>query len=313
MNLTTRLRLGVAAVGALAAVAAFASPTVAAEAPPGPGAPPGPVALTEAQPGAPAQAALAPGAEYVSLGDSYGAGTGVFPLAEGPPPWCLQSSQNYSHLVAAQLGYRLTDVSCGSATAIGLGLPLYPGMRPQLDALTPTTELVTLMVGGNDHNTFGGAVAACIAARASNPGAYDPCRAQYGAGMFAPIVTGTHPDLVGALRAIHARSPRARVVVVGYPWLFPGSGSCAAQIPVADGDMGYLRELQTVLNDAMRRAAQETDSAFVDMSQVSDGRDGCQPAGHRWVEPILNTGQPIHPNAAGERAIADQVVAVLGR
>jgi hypothetical protein len=265
--------------------------------------------------GATASADPGPGPEYVNLGDSFSAGSGVWPIAPGQPFECWQSENNFSHLVAAQLGYRLTDVSCGGAKTDDFYRAQYPGTRPQFEALTPTTELVTLVIGGNNNDTFSGAIAKCVGAMVTHPGALDPCRAQYGDSLAEPVAAKTHPALVTALRDIHARAPRARVLIAGYPSALPANGGCSPQMPIAEGDVGYLHGLQATLNDAVARAAAETGSTYVDMSRVSEGRDGCEPVGQRWVEPLVYATQPIpvHPNAAGERALADQVMAAIGR
>lgn len=265
--------------------------------------------------GASASADPQPGLEYVNLGDSFSAGSGVSPMVPGTPVECWQSERNFAHIVAAERGYRLTDVSCGGAKTEDFYEAQYQSTRPQLEALTPTTELVTLMIGGNNNNTFAGAMATCIGAMVSSPGAFEPCRVQAGSGLADPIADKTYPALVTVLRDIHAKSPRAQVVIAGYPWLLPASGSCPPQMPLAEGDVSYLRDLQATLNDAVERAAAETGSTFVDMSQVSEGRDGCKSPVERLVEPMLFANQPVpvHPNAAGERALADQVLAAIGQ
>ena len=70
--------------------------------------------------------------------------------------------------------------------------------------------------------------------------------------------------------------------------------------------MPYLRGIQATLNDAVRRAAAATGSTYVDLNQVSDGHDACQPIGVRWVEPVLQGTNPVvvHPNALGESQMA---------
>ncbi len=287
MFVTTGVRRWLLAASALAATVGFASPAAAAPSQP---------------------------LEYVNLGDSFSAGSGVFPVAATQVAKCMQSEQNFSHRIAQQLGYRLTDVSCGGAKTQDFYAPQFDGTRAQLDALTPTTELVTLMIGGNNNNTFAGAMAACIGAMVSNPVAQTPCQAQHGAKLAEPIETQTYPALVKALSDIHDRSPQARIFIAGYPWLLPASGSCYPQMPVAAGDVPYLRALQAKLNDTVRRAAKETGATFVDMSQVSEGRDGCKPVGERWIEPMLFATQPVpvHPNAEGERAIAAEMLKAIG-
>ncbi|MDH6677279.1 lysophospholipase L1-like esterase [Rhodococcus sp. LBL1] len=275
-------------VAALTAALAATTPALALAAP------------ASAQPG---------GIEYVNLGDSFSAGSGVFPVVSELPPECWQSERNFAHIVAAELGYRLTDVSCGGAKTEDFYRPQYSGTGAQLDALSPATEVVTVMIGGNNNDTFAGAMASCIGAAVTNPGAYDPCKARYGDSLSEPVVSQTYPALVRALYDIHARAPHARVFVVGYPWLMPPSDGCF-QEPIAPGDVPYLRDLQATLNDAARRAAAETGTTFVDMAAVSEGMDSCGPVGQRWIEPMLFSTQlvPVHPNADGERALAREVI-----
>ncbi|MFD4183005.1 SGNH/GDSL hydrolase family protein [Rhodococcus sp. NPDC058514] len=264
--------------------------------------------------GPPAAAAPSQPLEYVNLGDSFSAGSGVFPIAPATVSQCWQSEQNFSHIIAQRLGYRLTDVSCGGAKTDDFYSPQHPGTRAQLEALTPSTELVTVMIGGNNNDTFGGAMTACIGAMLTHPGSPEPCKVMYGNSLTEPVETNTYPALVQALSDIHARSPRAHVIIAGYPNLLPSSGSCIPQIPIAPGDVPFMRDLQSTLNDAVRRAAQETGATFVDMSAVSEGRDGCKPVGQRWIEPMLFAAQPVpvHPNADGEQALATEMLKAIG-
>jgi hypothetical protein len=94
----------------------------------------------------------------------------------------------------------------------------------------------------------------------------------------------------------------------------PTSGGCFDRMPVAEGDVPYLRGIQATLNDAVKRAADATGATYVDMNGVSDGHDACQPIGVRWVEPVLQGTNPVvvHPNALGEQEMAAQAMAVLG-
>jgi hypothetical protein len=63
---------------------------------------------------------------------------------------------------------------------------------------------------------------------------------------------------VRALRAVRERAPEARVAILGYPWIMPASGGCFDRMPVAEGDVPYVRGIQAMLNDAVRRAAART-------------------------------------------------------
>ena len=86
-------------------------------------------------------------------------------------------------------------------------------------------------------------------------------------------------------------------------------------MPVAEGDVPYLRGVQATLNDAVRWAAKATGVTFVDLSRVSEGHDACQPIGVRWIEPVLLGTNPVivHPNALGEAQMAAQALAALRR
>ena len=84
-------------------------------------------------------------------------------------------------------------------------------------------------------------------------------------------------------------------------------------MPVAKGDVPYLRRVQATLNDAVRRAARATGSTYVELRRVSEGHDACQPVGVRWIEPVLQGTNPVvvHPNALGEKHMARRTMRVL--
>jgi len=93
-----------------------------------------------------------PGDRYVSLGDSYTAGP-LIP-AQVAPFGCLKSNRNYPNVVNATLGgSAFRDISCSGATTDDMFAPqaVTGGSNPaQLSALSATTSLVTLGIGGND-------------------------------------------------------------------------------------------------------------------------------------------------------------------
>ncbi|AKU15424.1 SGNH/GDSL hydrolase family protein [Luteipulveratus mongoliensis] len=252
--------------------------------------------------------------KYVNLGDSYSAGSGVLPLSSGINPLCAQSTKNWAHDVAATKGYQLTDVSCGGAQTKDFYAGQYPGMAPQLDAVAADTDVVTLTMGGNDNNTFISAILACGSAGIATAGQGNPCTKLYGDTFTKAINEKTYPALVKGLQAIKAKAPAAKVVISGYPWITPAKGGCFPQLPIASGDVPYLRNLQATLNSAVSRAAGATGSTYVDLSAASAGHDACQAPGVRWVEPLLFTTQfvPVHPNALGEQGMANAALAQAG-
>lgn len=245
--------------------------------------------------------------DYVGLGDSFAAGAGNFPLAEGAGPLCLQYTRNFARLVAADLGYRLTDASCAAADTADFRRPQYPGVAPQLDAVGPNTDVVTVMIGGNDNSIYGGLARLCAMAFVTDGAAGTPCLDRLSG--EPPAIEAIEPNLVNVLAEIRARAPHAAIYAVGYPRLLPDSGGCAPTVPFAGGDIPFLDEVEVRLNDTIRRATEQVGATFVDMSEVSVGRDACAPADHRWIDPPIGAHELalLHPNVAGQQAIADRV------
>jgi lysophospholipase L1-like esterase len=251
---------------------------------------------------------------YVALGDSYSAASGVLPPDPAAPLLCLRSSRNYPHVLAARAGARLTDVTCGAAETKHFATAQYPGVAPQLDAVGADTDLVTMTIGGNDSSVFIGAILACGAAGVLTLGTGSPCKNLYGSHFEDTVRNTTYPALVSALRAVRGKAPGARVAILGYPWIVPATGGCFAKMPIARGDVPYLRSLQATLNDAISRAATATGATYVDLSAASNGHDACQAPGTRWIEPVLQGTNPVvvHPNALGEANMATQAMNTLG-
>lgn len=251
---------------------------------------------------------------YVALGDSYSAASGVVPPDPTAPPECLRSLLNYPHLIAGQTGAQLTDVTCGGAKTSDYFSSQYNGVAPQLDALQPNTQLVTMTIGGNDSNVFVDVIVDCGEAGVSTLGQGSPCKDRYGSSFDNTINTTTYPALVRALQAVHAKAPHAKVAILGYPWILPPAVGCFDKIPVAKGDVPYVDNIEATLNGAVSRAAAATGTTYVNMSGVSEGHDACEPIGVRWIEPVLQTTNPVvlHPNALGEAHMASQTMTVLG-
>jgi hypothetical protein len=259
-----------------------------------------------------AQATAAP-LSYVALGDSYSAASGVLPPDPAAPPECLRSILNYPHVIAGQIGAQLNDVTCGAADTTHFFNSQYPGVAPQLNAVNSHTQLVTMTIGGNDSGVFINSIIDCGSAGISTLGQGSPCKDRYGSSFDDTIRTKTYPSLVNALRAVRAKAPKAKVAILGYPWILPATRGCFPTMPVASGDVPYLRDIQAPLNNAIQRAAAATGMTYVNFTTVSNGHDACQPIGVRWIEPVLTGTNPVivHPNALGESQMAAQTIKVL--
>ena len=102
-------------------------------------------------------------------------------------------------------------------------------------------------------------------------------------------IAATAPKLAANLQGIRARSPEAKILVVNYPAIFPHTGAtgCWPQIPVADGDVVWLRAKQVELNQMIATQAAANGATLVDAYTASEGHDACKIPLVRWVEPAI--------------------------
>ena len=256
----------------------------------------------------PAVAAAAP--NYVALGDSYAAGP-VIPVPV-PPYGCLKSSSNYANLAALRLGMLLRDRTCSGASTRHMTEEqgVTPGPAPpQFEALDADTRLVTIHIGGNDIG-FSGIAEKCFSLSPQG----SVCRPQYvvdGVDQVSARIATVGTRVAGVLSGIRARSPRARILVLNYPAIFPHEGGgCWPSLPVADGDVAWLRSKQVELNTMLATRAAEQGAILVDAYAASRGKDACALPVLRWVEPLvpLNLAAPVHPNLTGMVGMSDLVV-----
>ncbi|HEY3686717.1 MAG TPA: SGNH/GDSL hydrolase family protein [Streptosporangiaceae bacterium] len=257
-------------------------------------------------------AAADTGPNYVSLGDSYTAGP-LIPDQTGHPALCLRSTHNYPSLVAKSVGAAtFTDASCSGSTtddmtsAQNLGISSNP---PEFDSLKADTTLVTVGIGGNDIG-FGSIILTCGSLSVTNP-AGAPCEKKYTSGgtdQLQAKIDATGPKIAAMLDGIHARSPHARVIVVGYPRVLPASGKgCWPVVPIAAGDVPYLSGVEKSLNAMLEKRAHDGGASYA--VNFTAGHDLCQAPADKWVEGIIPTmpAAPVHPNANGMRATAGAV------
>ena len=256
---------------------------------------------------------------YVALGDSYTAGP-LVPDQTGSPAGCLRSTHSYPFLVAAGTGAAaFTDVSCQGATTANMthsqSVPLGTN-PPQDNALSAGTTLVTLQIAGNNIG-FSDIIIHCTTLSMTNPFG-SPCKDHYTSGgtdRLRAKINAAAPKVAADLQGIHTDAPNARVLLVGYPAILPNSGNgCWPLVPIAFGDVPYLRGVEKALNAMLVSVAAANNATFVDTYTASIGHDACQDPGTKWVEGLIPTAPavPFHPNRLGEQEMAQQVLAALG-
>ncbi|GAA4736335.1 SGNH/GDSL hydrolase family protein [Modestobacter marinus] len=248
---------------------------------------------------------------YVALGSSFAAGPGIEPILD---PGCARSGGNYPHLVAERLGYDLVDVTSGGATiddVLTRPQALLAGgtVPPQVDAVGPDADLVTVTVGGNDVEYL--LTLLRCSSRADPEGTPLPARAFFGtpidpAAVHAAlaVLPGRLAGLVGEVRR---RAPRARVVLVDYLTVVPDRATPA--FPMSEEHRLLCADVGRRLEAATAAAARDSGAELVAASAVS--RDHAVGSADPWVTgwvfgDLLGGGvAPYHPNAAGMRAVAD--------
>ena len=252
----------------------------------------------------------------VALGDSYTAGQ-LLPLdATAKPPGCFRSTANYATTVVKALhAPGFTDAACESAGAADMTSPEKTGdgvNPPQLDALAPDDSLVMLTLGGDDLG-FTHVLNTCMLLSFRDP-LGSPCRAHY-QGQLPGLIASERPKITAALSAIHQRAPHARVLLLGYPDLFPQHGGCWPIVPITSGDVAFLRSAEVNLNAMLASAAAATGTTYVDTYTATIGHDVCQGAKVKDVEGLIptSTAYSFHPDVRGQAAMAARVLAALGR
>ncbi|MDN5744075.1 MAG: SGNH/GDSL hydrolase family protein [Nocardioidaceae bacterium] len=264
--------------------------------------------------GSSSQVPLTAGDVYVALGDSYTSAPKV--ARPTGPGGCLQTEANYPRLLAKKAGLELTDVSCGGASTGDLAEPqTIPGgtVPAQLDAVTDEADLVTISIGGNNAAVFSRLVGSCVVLARRDPQG-SPCTDQAKAdpGALEKVNTEIRTGIEGALKEIGQRAPHARVIVVGYPQIFPDSGTCA-EIPLAPGDYPFGRSVMNGFIQAQQQAAKAAGVEFLDLRGPSKGHDIC--AEDPWLAGIIpakgRPAAPFHPYAEEQEAVASLLAGLL--
>jgi len=255
----------------------------------------------------------------VALGDSYTAGD-LLPMSLSSRPFgCLRSSSAYPARVAKALGASadLVDASCTNAGVKEMTQPqrTYMGTNPpQFGVLKPDDSLVMLTLGGDDMG-FLNVFRTCMELSITHLHG-SPCKSHFASGgddQLTGRVAAEAAKLTSVLTAIRALAPQARVLLVGYPAVLPQQGGCWPVVPITNGDIAWLRGIETQLNAMLRQSATAAGATFVDTYTPTIGHDFCQSPNTRDFEGLVPTSlaAPFHPNARGQAAIAEAVLAAL--
>jgi lysophospholipase L1-like esterase len=237
----------------------------------------------------------------------------------GTPAGCLRSTHNYSDDIQASAGTTsYVDAACSGATTVNMTQSQSTNIGtnpPQFNSLAANDSIVTLTIGGNDIG-FSSIIEECATLSVTNPFG-NPCQQHYttgGTDQLAAKITATGPKVAAVLQGIHSRAPQARVFLVGYPDILPNTGTgCWPLVPIAHGDVPYLRTTEMDLNNTLAQVAAANGATFVNTYTATIGHDSCQAPGTKFVEGLIPTSPayPFHPNQLGQQAMANQVLAAI--
>ena len=229
-------------------------------------------------------ASAAGAVNYVALGDSYssGVGAGDYISASGS---CQRSTQAYPEQWADANGpASFVSVACSGATTADV-------LSSQVSALSASTTLVSITIGGNDAG-FSSVMETCVLASTSS------ClNAVATAETF--ISTELRGRLDQVLATIAADAPNATVVVLDYPDLYDlsKSGTC---IGLSTSDRIALDQGADELDGAIQAAALANGDTFADVRGQFAGHEICDSNSWLHAVDIFAISSSYHPTAAGQ-------------
>jgi lysophospholipase L1-like esterase len=227
----------------------------------------------------PAHAAA--GDRYVALGDSYssGVGAGSYLSSSGS---CTRSANAYSALwAAAHAPASYTSVACSGATTTSV-------TNTQLSALSSTTTLVSITVGGNDVG-FANIMSTCALY-----GTTDCVNAVQAAENVAQTQLPGRLDTV--YNGIRSAAPNARVVVLDYPVFYQLNTFC---VGLSGTSRAKIDEGINLLDGVLSSAAGRHGFTFADVRSIFVGHQLC--SGDKWLHALnfFDLTESYHPTANG--------------
>ncbi|WP_045821785.1 SGNH/GDSL hydrolase family protein [Williamsia herbipolensis] len=247
---------------------------------------------------------------YVALGSSYAAGPDVGDLIDAR---CLRSRDDYPHRVAADWRADLTDVTCSGSTIPDILDRAQPGRasEPQIDAVHPDTELVTITTGGNDLRYIGRLTEISCTNALAEPVKLDGKRCR--PGRPAPPPTPGDYDrlrasMIRLVDAVRARAPRAVIMIVDYLPVLDAQATTCPVIPLDPLQARQTADTFAALTATTRAAAEASGATLVNAAAAGADHTACSAS--PWVYGF-RLPLPYHPNAEGREAMASLVLDAL--
>jgi hypothetical protein len=242
-------------------------------------------AARHAATGRPAAAAAPSTVNYVALGDSYssGVGSGSYTAASGS---CDQSPGAYPALWAVASDPATYSFQACSGATVGNVI------TSQLPALSSSTTLVSITVGGDDIG-FTSVMESCALLFFIT----EPCTQAVDAAENV-INTDLPGDLDTLFADIKADAPNANVVVLGYPDFFDTSvAGCPVMLPAS---RAAVNQASDMIDSVIQAAAVKYGDTYADVRPAFAGHEVCD--SDPWINKLDWTDVNIsyHPTAEGQ-------------
>ncbi|HKS44808.1 MAG TPA: SGNH/GDSL hydrolase family protein [Amycolatopsis sp.] len=218
---------------------------------------------------------------YVALGDSYSSGVGAGRYLNSGS--CERSRNAYPYQYASSSGASLSFQACSGAKTSDV-------INNQAGALSSSTNLVSITVGGNDAG-FSSVMETCVL------GSDSDCKSVVD--KAKSYVRTTLPGLLGKVYStIRSRAPKAHVVVLGYPHFYKIGGSCV--LGLSDTARGYINGGADALDAVIAKAAANAGFTFADVRPAFTGHEIC--SGDAWLHSVTwPIDESYHPTASGQK------------
>jgi lysophospholipase L1-like esterase len=238
-------------------------------------------------------AAAAAQSSYVALGDSYSSGVGTR-VYYNDGTSCDRSPDAYGPLIASKYGYAFTFEACGGAKTTDV-------ISSQLGALSSSTNLVTITIGGNDAG-FSTVMEDCAlyfwecSSAISNANNY---------------IQNTLPGQLNTTYSdIRKAAPNAKVIVLAYPRLFDAAGDTCNADALTPSSEKSLNNTANLLDGVISSATSAHGFTFVDPRSAFDSHEIC--SNSEWLNGLSNPiSESFHPNVTGQAEFASLIEAVL--